>query len=63
MVCDERSHPPAVRYLGEVLGAGVDDRTGRRRARRINDAKFSGLKRLAECIIDAVPTITPALLG
>ncbi len=52
-----------LRYLAEVLAAEVDDRTERRRARRINDAKFPRLKRLAEFNIDAVPSITPALLG
>ena len=35
-------------YLAEVLAAEVDDRSERRRTRRINDAKFPRLKRLAE---------------
>lgn len=50
-------------YLAEVLAAEVDDRTERRRTRRINDAKFPRLKRLAEFNIDAVPGIAPATLG
>ena len=50
-------------YLAEVLAAEVDDRTERRRTRRINEAKFPRIKRLAEFNIDAVPTITPATLG
>ena len=50
-------------YLAEVLAAEVDDRSERRRTRRINDAKFPLLKRLAEFNIDAVPTITAATLG
>ena len=50
-------------YLAEVLAAEVDDRTERRRTRRINKAKFPRIKRLAEFNIDAVPTITPATLG
>ncbi len=50
-------------YLAEVLAAEVDDRTERRRARRIADAKFPRLKRLAEFNIDAVPTIPAATLG
>ena len=50
-------------YLAEVLAAEVDDRSERRRTRRINDAKFPRLKRLAEFNIDAVPTITAATLG
>lgn len=36
-----------LRYLAEVLAAEVDDRTERRRTRRINDANFPRLKRLA----------------
>ncbi len=52
-----------LRYLAEVLAAEVDDRTERRRARRINDAKFPRLKRLAEFNIDAVPGIAPATVG
>ncbi len=50
-------------YLAEVLAAEVDDRTERRRTRRINDAKFPRLKRLADFNVDAVPTIQPATLG
>jgi len=50
-------------YLAEVLAAEVDDRTERRRSRRINDAKFPRLKRLADFNVDAVPSIQPATLG
>ena len=50
-------------YLAEVLAAEVDDRTERRRSRRVNDAKFPRLKRLADFDVDAVPTIQPATLG
>jgi len=59
----DRERHTHLRYLAEVPAAEVDDRTERRRARRINDAKFPRLKRLAEFNIDAIPTITPALLG
>lgn len=59
----DRERQTHLRYLAEVLAAEVDDRTERRRARRISDAKFPRLKRLAEFNIDAVPTITPAVLG
>jgi DNA replication protein DnaC len=51
----DRERHTHLRYLAEVLAAEVDDRTERRRARRINDAKFPRLKRLAEFNIDAVP--------
>ena len=50
-------------FLAEVLSAEVDDRTDRRRTRRINEAKFPRLKRLADFNVDAVPTIGAATLG
>jgi len=50
-------------FLAEVLAAEVDDRTERRRARRITEAKFPRIKRLSEFNIDAVPTIQPAQLA
>ena len=56
---DDRERHTHLRYLAEVLAAEVDDRTERRRARRINDAK-PRLKRLADFNIDAVPGIAPA---
>ncbi len=57
---DRQTH---LAYLAEVLAAEVDDRTERRRTRRINDAKFPRLKRLADFNVDAVPTIWPATLA
>ena len=50
-------------YLAEVLAAELDDRSARRRARRIAEARFPRLKRLADFSADAVPAITPALLA
>jgi DNA replication protein DnaC len=58
-----REHHTHLGYLAEVLSAELDDRSGRRRARRIADAHFPRLKRLADFSTDAVPAITPALLG
>jgi DNA replication protein DnaC len=58
-----REHVTHLGYLAEVLAAELDDRSGRRRARRITDARFPRLKRLADFNTDAVPAITPALLG
>ena len=46
-----------------VLAAEVDDRTSRRRTRRIAEARFPRLKRLADFNTDAVPTIAPAQLA
>jgi DNA replication protein DnaC len=59
----DRERHTHLRYLAEVLAAEVDDRTERRRARRINDAKFPRLKRLVDFNIDAVPGLAPAILG
>jgi len=59
----DRERQTHLRYLAEVLAAEVDDRTERRRTRRINDAKFPRLKRLADFTIDAGSTVAPATLG
>lgn len=50
-------------FLAEVLTAEVDDRNDRRRARRISEAKFPRLKRLADFNTEAVPSITAAQLA
>ncbi len=50
-------------FLAEVLAAEVDDRTEHRRVRRVAEAKFPRLKRLADFNLDAVPTITPATVA
>jgi hypothetical protein len=59
----DRERQTHLRYFAEVLAAEVDDRTVRRRSRRINDAKFPRLKRLADFNNDAVASIAPAILG
>jgi DNA replication protein DnaC len=59
-VRERRTH---LGYLAEVLSAEVDDRSQRRRSRRISEAKFPRLKRLSEFNIDAVDTIAPATLA
>ena len=46
-----REHHTHLGYLAEVLSAELDDRSGRRRARRITDARFR-LKRLADFSTD-----------
>jgi DNA replication protein DnaC len=50
-------------FLAEVLTAEVDERSDRRRTRRIAEAKFPRLKRLSEFNIDAVPSIAAAQLA
>jgi hypothetical protein len=47
-------------YLAEVLAAELDDRSARRRARRIAEARFPRVKRLADFNADAVPSLAPA---
>jgi DNA replication protein DnaC len=59
-VRERRTH---LDYLGEVLAAEVDDRLERRRARRIAEAKFPRLKRLADFDLNAAPSIPPAALA
>jgi DNA replication protein DnaC len=59
-VRERQSH---LAFLAEVLAAEVDDRSERRRARRIAEAKFPRLKRLSEFNVDAVPSIQPATLA
>ena len=50
-------------FLAEVLSVEVDERAERRRVRRIAEAKFPRIKRLAEFNLDVVPSITPAQLA
>src|SRR5215471_5615078 len=58
-----REHAGYLAYLAEVLAAELDDRSARRRARRIADARFPRIKRLADFNTDAVPAITPGQLA
>jgi DNA replication protein DnaC len=48
-------------YLAELLSAEIDDRTGRRRIRRIAEARFPRIKRLADFSTDAIPGIAATL--
>jgi DNA replication protein DnaC len=50
-------------YLAELLSAEVDDREGRRRERRIAEARFPRTKRLSEFDLGATPTIAPGTLA
>jgi DNA replication protein DnaC len=49
-------------FLAEVLGAEVEERDGRRRERRIADARFPRLKRLADLDLSLLP-VPPATLA
>ena len=50
-------------YLAEVLTAEVDERDGRRRARRVVEARFPRVKRLSEFDCTANPNVNPAMLA
>jgi DNA replication protein DnaC len=50
-----REHQTHLAYLAELLSAEIDDRTGRRRARRIAEARFPRIKRLADFNPDHIP--------
>lgn len=50
-------------YLAEVLSAEVDQRDGRRRARRLLEARFPRLKRLEDFDLTVAPGINPASLA
>jgi DNA replication protein DnaC len=57
-VRERRTH---LGYLAEILSAEVDDRTGRRRTRRIAEARFPRLKRLADFSTEVIPGIAATL--
>ncbi|MGH9060424.1 MAG: IS21-like element helper ATPase IstB, partial [Acidimicrobiales bacterium] len=50
-------------YLAEVLSAEVDQRDGRRRARRLVEARFPRLKRLEDFDLTVAPQVNPATLA
>jgi DNA replication protein DnaC len=50
-------------FLAEVLATEVDERSERRRARHITEARFPRLKRLSEFNLDVVPTIAATQLA
>ena len=50
-------------YLAAVLTAEVDERDGRRRARRVVEARFPRIKRLGEFDCAANPNVNPATVA
>ncbi len=50
-------------YLAEVLSAELDERDGKRRERRIAEARFPRTKRLEDFDLAAAPAIPPATLA
>lgn len=59
----DRSRLSYLGFLAEVLAAEVDERADRRRHRRIQEARFPRMKRLADFDLDATPGINPATLA
>ena len=60
----QRAKATYLGFLADTLGVEVDDRAERRRSRRIHEARFPRLKRLADFDFDvAAPTINPATIA
>jgi DNA replication protein DnaC len=59
----QRSQLGYLAFLAEVLSAEVDERAERRRQRRITEARFPRIKRLADFDLAASPTINPATIA
>jgi DNA replication protein DnaC len=59
----QRSQQSYMVFLAEILSAEVDSRTERRRIRRISEARFPRIKRLADFDTDATAHITPAVVA
>jgi DNA replication protein DnaC len=59
----QRAQQSYLAFLAEVLSAEVDQRIERRRQRRITEARFPRIKRLADFDTDAAPSINPATLA
>ena len=58
-----RSKLSHLAFLAEVLATEVDDRAERRRQRRIKEARFPRIKRLADFDLSAAPTVSPTTLA
>jgi len=59
----QRQQASYLGFLAEVLAAEVDDRAERRRARRVHEARFPRLKRLADFDLSAAPSINAATIA
>ena len=58
-----RTHAGHLAYLADVLSAETDDRAERRRQRRIREAHFPRIKRLAEFDVSASPSVDAATIS
>jgi DNA replication protein DnaC len=59
----QRAQATYLAFLAEVLAAEVDERAERRRARRVHEARFPRLKRLADFDLAAAPSVNPATIA
>jgi DNA replication protein DnaC len=59
----QRAKATYLGYLADTLTVEVDDRAERRRLRRIHEARFPRIKRLADFNVDVAPTINPATIA
>jgi DNA replication protein DnaC len=59
----QRGQHSYLSFLAEVLAAEVDERAERRRRRRVIEARFPRLKRLADFDLSAAPTINPTTIA
>lgn len=59
----QRSQQSYLAFLAEVLSAEVDERIEHRRQRRITEARFPRVKRLADFNLDAASTVNPATIA
>jgi DNA replication protein DnaC len=59
----QRAKATYLGFLADALSVEVDDRAERRRSRRIHEARFPRLKRLADFDFDVAPTVSPATVA
>lgn len=59
----QRNRLTYLAFLAEILSSEVDDRAERRRERRIHEARFPRMKRLADFDLSAAPTVNPATIA
>ena len=59
----ERSQISYLAFLAEVLSSEVDERAEHRKQRRVTEAKFPRIKRLADFDVSAATNINPATLA
>jgi DNA replication protein DnaC len=59
----QRAQATYLAFLAEVLAAEVDERAERRRQRRVHEARFPRMKRLADFELSAAPSVNPATVA